>query len=166
MPLAVLLCPRCKGAILADTAHDTTTCKRCGKRVTVADMRVFHETTDPEEARRVAGALNARRAGGDAEAERFVEEVLADDGDGGAESATPLERAVAEAKQRSGRDARAKAAALALARDDDLTVEALAEALDRLGHDADRADDLLEAWTREGVLFEPTPGRYRSAATE
>lgn len=166
MPYAVLLCPRCKGALIADTDHETTGCKRCGKRVTVAEMRSFHTTTDAEEARRVAGAVNARQAGGEAEVERFVEEVLERrDGDGHS-PATPVERAVAKAKDASGRDGKAKAAAMALADEDALTEEALAEALATLGQDPDRAGDLLLRWTRSGDLFEPTPGRYRPLRDE
>lgn len=154
MAYVVVMCPGCYVALVADDENETTTCNRCGERLTLEAMRVFDRTDAHPEAVRVAGAVNARR---DGELEAFLEAV---DGDVPEVPATPIERALAETEGRSGRD-RARAALVALAEEVELTPKRARELMERLDVDPDAAEEDLERLAKQGDLFEPRPGVYR-----
>lgn len=154
MAYVVVMCPGCYVALVADDDNETTSCNRCGDRLTLSAMRVFRRTDAHDEAVRVAGAVNARR---DGELEAFLETV---DGDAPDVPATPIERAIAETEGRSGRD-RARAALVVLAEEVELTAERARELLERLDVDPETAADDLERLAKRGDLYEPRPGVYR-----
>lgn len=155
MAFVVVLCPACKRALITDPDHETTTCNRCDKRVQLDEMRIFHRTGDHDEAVRFAGALNARQAG---DLDAYLDQIDDPDPD---RAASPLDRAVRTAKRRSGEVERVRAGAVALAGDQPVTEARMAQLLHRLDVDPGKAADYLEKFTREGDLYEPTPGRYR-----
>lgn len=153
MAHVVVMCPRCRVALIADDDHETTGCNRCGRRLTLAELRVFHASDDHAAAVRVAGAVNARQAG---DLDAFLAEV-----DEPVEvPETPMERALAEASSRSGKQA-VTAALLALAEEVEVTPDRAAELLSRLDADPESAEEHLARLADRGELYEPRPGAYR-----
>jgi len=150
---AVVACPRCRRSLVVEEGRRQAACVRCSRPLDLASVRAFHRGEDAEEARRVAGLVNARLAGREGEWERSLvppppREARHDDRHHAA--------AAAARKARSEKD-RADAIARALG---EFTQEDLerAFALARVG----KPEAHLARMLATQVVHEPRPLAYRA----
>lgn len=148
MKFGVVACPDCRTARIIDLSPKTFSCQRCGKRHESAKLKKFYTTDSDEEARRALGELNVRLSGKLEAYEEFRE----------AQSRPVL----------VGAEARRGEVALVDSLVEQMRGEArefdeatLAQMLDEEGLDVSHAASHIERLVAGGIIYEPTPGRFR-----
>ena len=63
MKYGVIVCPRCKNVKGVDISHKTTRCFRCGKTITLEQVKILFETNSEVELRNYIGLVNAELEG-------------------------------------------------------------------------------------------------------
>ncbi|HET6405724.1 MAG TPA: hypothetical protein VFH78_13865 [Candidatus Thermoplasmatota archaeon] len=149
----VVACNRCRRGKVVEQGRKTSTCASCDRTLEVRDLRPYYSGSSLDEAREVAGRLNATLAG--REREYLAAMVV---------PAVPAPRhddrwngAAAAARKVSGETNRADAVARALGEFDDAELAA-AFALAGLREPARHLRRMLETQ----IVYEPRPGRYRA----
>ena len=70
MRYAVIICPSCKKAKIAETEKKTTICSHCNKKLVIKDLKIQFETNSQQEARNVIGIIHAQL---DGKQDEFIE---------------------------------------------------------------------------------------------
>lgn len=148
MKYGVVACPACRTARIIELAFNTFSCQRCGKRHESAGLRKFYATDSDEEARRALGELNVKLSG-KIEAYAEFRELQA------RPEPTGLEARKGEAARVDSIIERLRGEATEL---DD---ERIATLLAAEGVPSSRVSAYVERLVVAGVLYEPSPGKYR-----
>lgn len=148
----VIVCPKCNRARGIDLSAAEATCHSCGKGMKVSRAKIYFKTDFQSEL---------------VEAVRKMNEQLAV----GIESPTPMkrkrkkpdfhERLLVEAKKVKGSEDRLRFIVERLTNDlSDFGADDLARVVKDF--DETDVDELLDMMLNCGIIYEPTPGRYRS----
>lgn len=157
---AVVACPRCRRSRIVARGRRTTECTSCGRRLVLADLRVYHEGEGFEEAQHAAGLLNAKLAGRE---EEYAQAILPDKEPQAARHDTPWEAAAAAAREGGPEPDRVDRLARTLsARLGDFGEDDLARAMALANLKSDRVEAHLARMQTTMVLYEPRPGRYKA----
>jgi DNA replicative helicase MCM subunit Mcm2 (Cdc46/Mcm family) len=149
----VIVCPGCNRARGVDISTAATVCPSCGKKIDVRKAKVYFKTDSESEL---------------AEAVRRMSERLAVD----VESSPPVrkkkkklsfhEELGAQAKRVKGSEERLRFVTKSLTNElGKFGADDLALVVKNLGETD--VEDLIEKMLSSGIIFEPEPGKYRSA---
>ena len=151
----VVACPRCRRSRVVEQGRKTAACTSCSRPLDLRDLRPYYIGVSLDEAREVAGQVNAKLAGRE---EEYLSAMLI--------PAAPQERhdnkwnaAAAAARRASGEFARADAVARALGEFEDAELAA-AFALAGLREPSRHLRRMIETQ----VVFEPRPGMFKALA--
>ncbi|MBI4393710.1 MAG: hypothetical protein HY556_07950 [Euryarchaeota archaeon] len=148
MKFGVVACPDCRTARIIDLSPKTFSCQRCGKRHESAAIKKFYTTDSDEEARRALGELNVRLSGKLEAYEEFREA-----------QSRPVPMGVeARRGEAATVDSLVEGMRGGVVEFDE---KGLAQRLEAEGIDGDRAASHIERLVAGGVIYEPTPGRFR-----
>ena len=70
MRYAVIFCPSCKKAKIAETHKKSTICVHCNKKLVIKDLKIQFETNSQQEARNIIGIIHAHL---DGKQDEFIE---------------------------------------------------------------------------------------------
>ena len=152
---AVVACSRCKRALVVEEGRKQAACAHCSRTLDLPNLRAFHRTEDPEDARLMVGAVNAKLAGRDREFQAaFVPPPPRPE-----RHDDKWHKAAAAARRATSEKDRADAVARAL---ESFAPEDFAKALRLAGLDASKAEAHLKRMLETQVVFEPRPLCYRA----
>lgn len=157
---AVIACPRCRRARVVEQGRKSAPCARCGRPLSIPDLRVYHAGPNLEEAQNAAGMLNAKLAGREAEfAAAFVPPPPR-----AARHDDPWNAAAAAARKADSEADRADEVARELSRQipQGFTEGDLARAFALAGLPEARAGTHLARMVSALVVFEPKVGHYKA----
>ncbi|HUR67987.1 MAG TPA: hypothetical protein VM370_01985 [Candidatus Thermoplasmatota archaeon] len=149
----VVACSRCRRARVVEQGRKTASCGSCPRTLGLADLRPFYHGASLDEAREVAGRVNAKLAGREEEylAATLIPHAPAPRHD------NKWNAAAAAARKAHGESARADAVARALGEFEDAELAA-AFALAGLRE----PDRHLRRMIETQVVFEPRPGLFKA----